>query len=220
MTAAAAPIAMDRPPKSDAPLLFCPFCRECYEGETKCPEHELALVPFGKLPREEDPEAAPAHDQPLGAFDPRFGRGFVMAGVLALLVGFAMPFLSVESGTQLRVFSGFEAAATRAPNLWTVPFVAGMFVWILARRRTPLAMLGARLVAIVFAFAPIASLAYTIVKVREGAAQLAERGQSMAIGIEHGAWVIAAAAALLLVGAMRFGVLPRNDAETSRRLRE
>lgn len=198
-------------PKADAPLLFCPFCRECFEGEKECPEHELALVPFEKLPR--DPEEAarelPAHDEPVSILEPRFGRGLVMAGVVTSLVGFALPVLSIATATQTRVFSGFEAAASRAPNLWTVPFVAAMFVWVLARRRTPLQMLGARLAGIVFAIAPLLSLAYTALKVRAGAAQLAERThQAMEVGVEHGAVVIALGALLLLVGSARLGVLP------------
>ena len=71
MTHLAAAIPMSTGPSSDRapgdapegrggearPLLFCPFCRECFEGEAQCPEHELALVRFEDLPREEDPDA-------------------------------------------------------------------------------------------------------------------------------------------------------------------
>lgn len=209
---AAFPVEMPKNPHDDArPLLFCPFCRECFEGEAECPEHELALVPFEKLPRDPDVDAGdlPNHDQPLSLLDPRFGRGLVMAGVIASAVGFAMPVLSIVSAGQVRIFSGFEAAATRAPNLWTVPFVAAMFVWVLMRRRTPLAMLGARLAGVVFALAPLLSLAYTVLKVRQGAAQFAERThQAMEIGVEYGVWVIALGALFFLLGSARLGVVP------------
>lgn len=210
MNASAAPPVLMKPPSSDsAPLLFCPFCRECFEGEKECPEHELALVPFEALPREEDPEAPPAHDEKVAPFDTRFGRGIVIAGIAISLVGFAMPVLEVASGGQTRAFTGLEAAAQRAPNLWTIPFVAGMFAWILARRRTPLQMLGARLVGIVCALAPIMALAYTWVKVEEGARQFEERsGQAMEIAMLPGFWVIAVGAALLLIGSVRLGVIP------------
>lgn len=211
-TAPAAPLSMPKPPDTDSrPLLFCPFCRECFEGETLCPEHELALVPFDQLPRDPDVDAGdlPAHDQPVSLLDPRFGRGFVMAGVVVSAVGFLMPVLSLDGGAQSRVWSGFEAATTRAPNLWTVPFVAAMFVWVLARRRTPIAMMGARLAGMVFAIAPLLSLAYTVLKVRQGAAQIAERTyRSMEVGVEYGVWVIAAGAVLMLIGSVRLGVLP------------
>ena len=31
------------------PPLFCPFCEECFEGEARCPEHDIPLVPFEDL---------------------------------------------------------------------------------------------------------------------------------------------------------------------------
>ncbi len=176
----------------------------------ECPAHELPLVTFEALPRDlSDESELPGHDQSVSIFDPRFGRGFVMVGVVASLVGFSMPVFSILSGEQTRVFSGFEAASSRAPNLWTVPFVALMFAWILMRRRTPLAMLGARLAGVVFALAPLFSLIYTVFKVREGAAEWAQRAQrAMVIDVEYGVLVIAVGVFCLLWGSIRFGVLP------------
>ncbi|MDQ3036315.1 MAG: hypothetical protein M3Y87_28200 [Myxococcota bacterium] len=203
---------MPKPPDTDArPLLFCPFCRECFEGEKECPEHELALVPFDALPRDPEVDAGdlPAHDQAVSLLDPRFGRGLVMAGVVVSAVGFLMPVLAIETDSRMRLFTGFEAASTNAPNLWTVPFVAAMFVWVLMRRRTPIAMLGARLAGVVFAIAPLLSLAYTVLKVRQGAAQFAERTHhAMDVGVEYGVAVIAVGGLLLLIGSLRLGVLP------------
>jgi hypothetical protein len=191
------------------PLLFCPFCRECYEGQTECPEHELALVPFHKLPREEDPEAPPPYDQRLGPFDPRFGRGLIMGGIVLSLVGFLMPLLQLATSTQSREWSGLEIAASRAPNLWTIPFVAATFAWFLARRRTPIAMQGARLAGVVVALAPLVSLAYTLVRIHIHVAHLVERtGRAMSVSLEYGVVVIALGALLLFVGSLRFGVLP------------
>lgn len=207
-SAAASPILMKQLPSDPAPLLFCPFCRECFEGERECPEHELALVPFEALPKEEDPEAPPAHDERLSPFDLRFGRGIVIAGIALSLIGFAMPVLEVASGGQSRAFSGLAAAASRAPNLWTIPFVAAMFGWILARRRTPLQMLGARLVGMVCSLTPMLALAYTWLKVEQGARQFTERsGQAMEITMLPGFWVIAFSSALLFVGSARLGVI-------------
>lgn len=214
----AAPLSMNdddaKPerPSDERPLLFCPFCRECFEGERECPEHELALVPFEKLPRDPELDGSdlPAHDEPVSLLDPRFGRGLVMAGIVLSIVGFAMPVMTIATAEQSRTFSGFAAAATRAPNLWTIPFVAAMFVWVLARRRTPLAMLGARLAGIVFALAPLLSLAYTVLKVTQGAAQeTARSGRALEVGVEYGVGVLAVASLLLLVGSARLGVLPQ-----------
>lgn len=198
------------PPATDArPLRFCPFCRECFEDETQCPEHELALVPFDALPREDDPDALPSYEEKVAPLDLRFGRGIVMGGIALTLIGFAAPVLEVVTSSQARAFSGLEAATLRAPSLWTVPFVALMFVWILARRRTPLAMLGARLVALLCAVAPLVSLLYTALKVEQGARQFVEQsGQSMTVSLAWGAWVIGAGAVLLLIGSARLGVIP------------
>ena len=197
------------PPATDAPLRFCPFCRECFEGETQCPEHELALVPFEALPHEDDPEALPSYEEKVAPLDLRFGRGIVMAGIALTLIGFLSPVLDVATATQTRAFSGLEAANLHARSLWTVPFVALMFVWILARRRTPLAMLGARLVALVCALAPLVSLAYTALKVEQGARQITEQsGQSTTVALAWGTWVIGAGAVLLLIGSARLGVIP------------
>ena len=214
----ATPVMPSSPPSTT--VLFCPFCRESFEGEALCPEHELRLVPFAALPREHDAEALPALDERVGAFDPRFGRGWLVAGVAALVLGFAAPVPTLASAAQTRAFSGFEAATSRAPNLWTIPFVAGMFVWFLARRRTPVAMLGARLAALVFSLAPLTSAVYTVLKVRHGASQMLARGGApLEVRPEIGLVLLALGTALLFVGSLRFGVLPSRDGATRRRLR-
>ncbi|WP_053234795.1 hypothetical protein [Sandaracinus amylolyticus] len=198
-------------PGKQQPLLFCPFCRECFEGERECPEHELALVPFDQLPRDPELEGSdlPSHDEPVSMFEPRFGRGLVMAGVALSAIGFALPLLTITTATQTRTFSGFETATGPAPSVWTIPFVAAMFVWILARRRTPLEMLGARLVGVVFALAPLVSLVYTVLKVTKSAEeQSAQTGRLLEVGVEYGAGVLAIAALLLLAGSARLGVIP------------
>src|SRR5687767_9594160 len=102
MTATAAPISMGKKSDDPRPLLFRPFCRGCFGGEKECPEHALGLLPVERLPKEEDDSAIPAHDRPVAPFEHRFGRGFVMVGIVLSLVGFAMPFLLVTSGGEER----------------------------------------------------------------------------------------------------------------------
>lgn len=202
-------------PPDPTPLLFCPFCRECFEGPfangpPRCPEHELDLVRFEDLPEEEASDGLPAPDEPVAPFDPRLGRGLVMLGTALSAVSFALPLVSMRSGERTGVWSAFEAAAREAPNLWTIPFVGAMFVWILARRRTPAQMRGARLVGILLAAAPLASLVYTVVKLRAGAAALTARGHETSIHVEHGAIAIALACVLLGLGSLRLGVPPAS----------
>ncbi len=183
-------------------LLFCPFCRECYEGEEECPEHGLALVEFAQLPRQAH-ERAVRWDEPVTPWDLRFGRLELVLGVIASLVGFfALPLAVGTIDEQPIAQTAMQMASSRAPNLWTVPFVAGLFVVFLYRRRTPIQMRGARLAGVVLALMPAVSLGYSLWNVGRGVAR-AHGG----IALEWGSavWVIAAASVLLLIGSVRFG---------------
>src|SRR5687768_14108562 len=121
------------PPPSGA-LLFCPFCREAFEGERACPDHELVLVPYEALP-EARRRDAPAEDEPLSAYDPRLGRAFLFVSVVVILIGFMLPFATTTAEDRTLTLSGFEIASRR-PVLWAVPAVAGAMILVLAFRRT------------------------------------------------------------------------------------
>lgn len=195
--------------KSDGTrLLFCPFCRECYEERTHCPEHELELVEFQELPRQ-------AHERELGWDDPvlpwdvRFGRLELALGVLAALVGFfALPLVVATFDDETLAWTAMDVAARRAPNLWSIPFAAALFVVFLHRRRTPREMRGARLAGLVLALMPAVSLAYSLWQVHRGV--LATHG-AVAAEWGPGAWVIGASSVLFVVGAVRFGAVRTHD---------
>ncbi|MGE0787178.1 MAG: hypothetical protein AB7S26_16015 [Sandaracinaceae bacterium] len=186
-------------------ILFCPFCRECFDGETQCPEHELALVDFTELPPSKEDKAPPAWEEAVDPWDIRFGRGFMALGALLLLVGFFLPFASAHFEDIDATWTGYEIAISRSGNLWTIPFMAAMFSWFLFRRRTPIQMLGTRLSAMVLAFAPLVSLGYTMVRVQDGVERAAG-----AVALEWGAgvYVIPIACVLCFLGGLRFGVIP------------
>ena len=133
---------------NDARLLFCPFCRECYEGETTCPVHELDLVDFIDLPKQAHERQLPGWEEDLLPWDPRFGRAWLALGTLVVLVGWFLPFASATVDDQETTWSALELALGPARSLWTVPFTAALFAVLLLRRRTPLQMLGARLVGL------------------------------------------------------------------------
>ena len=116
-------------------VLFCPFCRECFEGETECPDHELALVPFEKLPR--PPARLPSDDEPVGPLEPRYGRAWFGGGAVLILVGFFVPTLVIADGARATSFSLLDLASTKATNLWTVPAAAVAGLGMLARVRRP-----------------------------------------------------------------------------------
>lgn len=202
----------------DSPLLFCPFCRECFErsesllsnGTPQCPEHELALVAFDQLPRslEEIESELPQDDEDLTLFDPRFGRGFVLGGAGLLVASFFMTFVEISSRGETRAFSGMAAASGRAPNLWTVPFVAVMIVAILFRRRSLAKMRGARLSILLLALAPLFALGYSYLQVSSGAAlESAASGTEMLVSPGAAVYVAAAAAISIAIGAYRLGIV-------------
>lgn len=192
-------------------LLFCPFCRDCFEGERRCPDHDLLLVPWEDLPKGPDaPEIA--DDVELTPVDPRFGRAELFSGSLLLLAGFVAPLFTVTSAdvmSEPRTFTALAAAADRAPNLWTLPFVGLLALSLVLRRRTPRQMRGARLATLLLSLAVPGSLAYTIHTVRVGAAMMsAARGYSVATHLEWGIALPFCASILLVVGSLRFGVVP------------
>lgn len=195
-------------PDDDTKLLFCPFCRECYEGERECPEHELALVDFADLPKQAHERELPGWEEPVVPWEPRFGRAEMALGAVAVIAGFFLPIAVGTSEGQTISWSGFDVAMGRGANLWTVPFVGAMFIYLLVRRRTPVQMLGARLVAVVLSVMPVVSLGYSLWHVQRGVDQ-----QHGALAVEWGVgvWVIAAATLLLFVGGVRFGTMPSED---------
>jgi hypothetical protein len=199
-------------PTAEGDLLFCPFCRECFEGTDRCPEHDLLLVPWDDLPKDES--AGVLDTDALAPVDPRFGRAELGIGAILLLVGFVCPLFTVTSADILsepRTFTALAAAADEAPNLWTIPFVGLIALSLVLRRRTPRSMRGARLAALLLSLAVPASLAYTLYKVELGAAQMtASRGYAFDVHLEWGIAVPMVAAILLVIGALRFGVVPAS----------
>ena len=142
------------PPPESSEILFCPFCRDGFEGRTECPEHELTLVAIDKLPR----KAAGALDGVTFFADPRLGRGAVLLGAMLVLLGFVAPFVS--SGTV--VASALEVAIDGAGNLWFTPAAAIVLLWILWRRRSRHAMRAARAAVLGLAAGGVLPLVYTI----------------------------------------------------------
>src|SRR5688500_7833988 len=135
----------ERPGKSPAgEVLFCPFCRDSFEGRETCPDHDIPLVSFEALPQRTGSRAIPRDDEVLAPYDPRFGRGIVAAGAVLTFAGFFAPLVSRRGDLDV-TYSAFAIASTIAPNLWTVVFAGAMVIAALARRRTLASMRGARL---------------------------------------------------------------------------
>ena len=134
-------------------ILFCPFCRDGFEGVSECPEHELTLVPIDRMP--------PSEGRSVGevAFfvDPRFGRGGVLSGTALVVVGFLAPFVRARGLDA----TALEVAIDGAHNLWFTPGAALAVLWVLWARRSRLAMRGARLAVLGLALTGALPLLYT-----------------------------------------------------------
>jgi len=200
-----------RPADDPAQPLFCPFCEECFEGEARCPEHDIPLVPF------EDLAAARGRDLPgdeerVGALEPRFARLPLIVGALTVLAGFFLPLVrtTFEDGTVSEA-TGLATASNVAPNLWIVPAIAATLLSILIRRRTPRQMRGARLAVLFLGVVAVSSLIYTVSRVFRGAARLQEAyGQSVQVTLEPGVYVMGAGLLVLLAAAPFFGQVRRS----------
>ena len=133
-------------------MLFCPFCRDGFEGRLDCPEHELALVPIDRLPR---PQRA---TNVVSAFvDPRLGRGPVLLGATIAIVGFFLPFVRARSLEA----SALEVAIDGAHNLWFTPGAALAALAVLWLRRERGAMRSARVAVLGLAAAGLLPVFYT-----------------------------------------------------------
>ncbi len=196
-------------------VLFCPFCRESFEGLTHCPEHELALVPFDRLPP--DPALYEPIDEhaPVAPFSLRHGRGVVAAGSGLMLVGFFAPLVrtaldasSYRGGAGPAVASAFDLAITQATNLWMIPSVALGLLALLGRRRTLVHMRQARLALMAIALIGGASLIYSFAQIARATREIAERtGYVVDVSPLWGAYLISLGVAVASIGG---GLLGRS----------
>ena len=145
------------PPSEDSSerprILFCPFCRDGFEGRAECPEHEITLVAIDRLPR----TAERALDRVAFFGDPRLGRGAVLLGAMLVILGFVAPFVSARA----LAASALVVAIDGAGNLWLTPGSAILVLWILWRRRSRSTMRAARLAVFGLAAGGVLPLLYT-----------------------------------------------------------
>jgi hypothetical protein len=199
-------------------VLFCPFCREAYEGLRDCPEHDLPLVPFDRLTgtgTESDDDGTPGDDEPLDAFDLRFGRGLVGFGCLLFVVGFLCPLAVIEVGDRgTMLVTGPSVAVTHAPSLWTLPLCGMGGLWLLGWRRTPRQMRSVRVVVPLLVVAVALATWVALRRADRWAMLLGDLAGGMLTARASVAWgvgVLALGAVLVLAGAARLGVVPRRE---------
>ncbi|MDH5671403.1 MAG: hypothetical protein OEZ06_04590 [Myxococcales bacterium] len=193
-------------------VLFCPFCRESFEDQSHCPEHELELVPLLALPKR---RREFGDDEPLSLLSPALGRGALALGAVATLLAFvALPLARVDGpvamgGTMLRL------ALSSTPKLWLVPAAASACLSTLHRRRTPRGMRGARLALLVLSVIPPAVVVWTYRGVVEAVALLSVTTlQPLTPSLALGAFAVIGAALPACYGALRLGVVRRSASST------
>ena len=168
-------------------ILFCPFCRDSFEGRTDCPEHELTLVPIEKLPR----EAESTLERVTFFADPRLGRGAVLLGAGLVLLGFLAPLVISTGGAPADnsdpgiAASALEVAVDGAGNLWFTPGAAIAMLWILWRRRSGHTMRAARAAVLGLALCGGLPLIYTTRRIGLMAAE-----QNASIEWQWGLWLM------------------------------
>ncbi len=177
----------------EAPLLFCPFCREPYEDEERCPAHDLPLVAFTELPRI---VRRPDEHERLDWFDPRFGRGIVALGASLVVLAFFAPWIA-DPDEILASRSGFQLALGELPRLWIVPGAAVLGIAALEKARTLANARRARLPAALLAVFGFAVAVYTMwyARLRLGG-ELDFAWGLIALGVSTALWT---------VGALRLG---------------
>jgi hypothetical protein len=192
-------------------MLFCPFCREAFDETERCPDHDVPLVTLrelGQLSAAQIPD-----DQALPLWSARQGRGLVALGAVGALVGFFCPFGRLLGDVEI---SNTLAALARgrALRLWIVPVAALALLSMLYRRRSALAMRGARLGALFVSSLPSAVVAITWWGARAAAATMATRGgANVSFQLGWGSWLVFASSVVALLGSARLGVRPKPGVE-------
>jgi hypothetical protein len=196
-------------PELQGKILFCPFCRECFEAQPRCPHHDLDLVPFQELPRLADRHPY-GEDESVPNWEWRLGRGWLWLSAGLMLVSFFLPLCrmtvgdaSVEESAATIVFGG------RATLLWSIPAVALALGHVPFWRRSPNSMLRLRVAITLLALFPIPAVAYSTILARRAIIAMTEPAT---FDLAYGAAVVLIASIVGGVGGFCFGRQPPPDA--------
>jgi hypothetical protein len=190
-------------------VLFCPFCRESFEGARVCPDHDLVLVPFHKLPPDiaSRTTSVPEDDTPLETLEPRFGRGYVALGAVLNGTALGAEFVRFPGGRGLSTL----ALASAMPALWTLGLVSFTLLFVLRRAKTLRALRAVRVLVPALACLGPATLAWEIMRIRSGAALWVAQVRSTQATPGLALYLVLAASVLIAYGGVRLGVAKRES---------
>lgn len=191
-------------------VLFCPFCRESFEGLRHCPDHDLPLVPFDRLPRDKAAasEAEPIDDeQLLELLEPRYGRAYVAIGAALNALALGLEFVRFPDGTGLTTL----VLASSLPALWTLGLVSFTLLYVLRRGRTLRALRALRVLVPALAIVSPATLLWELYRIRHGAVLWVQHVRSAQVEPGSALYVVLLAAALIFYGGVRLGVRPVRE---------
>lgn len=184
-------------------VLFCPFCRESFEGLRVCPDHDLALVSFDRLapdPLEAKVLGPIEDDSQLDTFEPRFGRLHVALGAVGTGLSLLLDFVHFRGGSLSTL-----SVARQLPALWTLLLVAFTLLFVLRRRRSLRSMRSLRVLVPALAAVAPATLLWELARFRNGATPW---GRVADLQVGSAVYVACAAALLIAYGGLKLGVQP------------
>ena len=183
-------------------VLFCPFCRDAFEGTFQCPEHGLRLLPFQELPKA---QRSVTPDAQLPLWEWHHGRGLVLLGALLTSLAFFLPLAALSGDVQAHS-TLLELACGRSKTLWLVPAAGCAQVALLVRWRSLRGLASVRLAVLWLAL-----LAPSVVMLTwsgaSDAAQIMNREARGGVVLTPGAgvWTATLGAILSLWGGLRLG---------------
>lgn len=192
-------------------MRFCPFCREAFDEVDRCPSHDVELVTLRELGAL---AAAGVSDEiDSSAWSPRRGRGILAGGALLTLLAFFCPFGSLilpEAAAAMEPVAVTNTLLTlargRSLRLWIVPIAALSLLLLLYRRRSGVALRGARLAALFVSVLPSVVVCVTWYGARAAAEAIAGPGQSGAeFHLGFGSWLVFASGLVCCWGSLVLG---------------
>lgn len=179
--------------------LVCPFCREPFEGEARCPDHDLLLVPETELEEGLPREAG---------FGLSHGRGLLLLASLLTMGAFFAPFF-VDAEGNLPPVSALGVALAGADSLWACFFAPALVLTTLLVRSTPTSLVRARLALFCVS---LFSIAAPLLALRRGAMLVEAGGSTLSKGA--GAYALIGGLALMALASVLLG---RGDLASRRR---